>query len=149
MNYKLAFALGLIPPGVVGREPVAWLYNGVRLPKLPEWDRETYPYAVIWHTLVGAYILFASKTPCVGTGNTHSMSGTAEITTTSAGLYFTKSYNEADWGGGDEETVSYTLGIANKDGTGAYSILWADYDIVGADGSAVLVSAADPIPVYE
>lgn len=24
-----------------------YLYNGVKLPALPEWDKETYPYAVI------------------------------------------------------------------------------------------------------
>lgn len=38
MNWKQAFAVGLIAPGMWdGRgEPIAYLYNGVRLPKLPE-----------------------------------------------------------------------------------------------------------------
>ena len=29
------------------REPIAYLYNGIRLPALPEWDRGVYPYAAI------------------------------------------------------------------------------------------------------
>jgi hypothetical protein len=29
------------------KTPIAYLYNGVQLPPLPEWDREKYPYAVI------------------------------------------------------------------------------------------------------
>lgn len=35
-------------PLTAKKEPVAYLYNGVRLPKLPEYDKSKYPYAVIY-----------------------------------------------------------------------------------------------------
>ena len=34
---------------VVEKTPIAYLYNGVQLPPLPEWDDKTYPYALIAH----------------------------------------------------------------------------------------------------
>ena len=43
----LILSLFSSPLPEVQKQPVAYLYNGVRLPKLPEWDRETYPYATI------------------------------------------------------------------------------------------------------
>lgn len=54
-------AMGLIlslfssPLPEVQKEPVAYLYNGVILPALPEWDRETYPYLVIDYFSGDAY----------------------------------------------------------------------------------------------
>lgn len=44
LGRAIAFCSGLRIPT---RTPVAYLYNGVRLPALPEWDREAYPFAVI------------------------------------------------------------------------------------------------------
>lgn len=50
-SWLTGFALGLagksLPYSKVIREPVAYLYNGVRLPKLPEWDKTVYPYVYI------------------------------------------------------------------------------------------------------
>ena len=43
-----------------------YLYNGIELPALPEWDKETYPYAMIgtaWYPVgyEGRYVLVVSK----------------------------------------------------------------------------------------
>lgn len=48
-SWLTGFSLGLAgkPLPLAVRKPVAYLYNGVRLPELPEWDKETYPYACI------------------------------------------------------------------------------------------------------
>ena len=39
------------------KTPVAYLYNGVRLPGLPEWDKTVYPFAVIVY-IDGTYFLW-------------------------------------------------------------------------------------------
>lgn len=42
-----------------------YLYNGVELPALPEWDKDTCPYAVIYKSnLDSYYTLIASRMPC-------------------------------------------------------------------------------------
>ena len=69
MNEKMReFVKGMLPglPGkphpMANKEPVAYLYNGVRLPKLPEWDREMYPYAMIrYYNDKDAYFLHTVK----------------------------------------------------------------------------------------
>ena len=43
----ISAACHVLPARKVFREPIAYSYNGVILPKLPEWDSETYPYAMI------------------------------------------------------------------------------------------------------
>lgn len=35
-----------------------YLYNGVELPALPEWDKESYPYAIITRPVLGSVDLF-------------------------------------------------------------------------------------------
>ena len=77
MNEKMrSSVMGLIlgqfssPLPEVQKEPVAYLYNGVRLPALPEWDREKYPFAVIWYTpgflgIGSYYYLIISQTEIV------------------------------------------------------------------------------------
>ncbi len=46
------------------REPVAWLYNGVRLPDINSvWDKETDPYAIIYDDSSPGYRLVFSSQP--------------------------------------------------------------------------------------
>lgn len=60
-SWLIGFALELCgnPLPIAGskREPVAYLYNGVRLPKLPEYDKSVYSYAVIVY-IDGRYCLW-------------------------------------------------------------------------------------------
>lgn len=48
-SYIAGFALGLAGMAYPysAPTPVAYLYNGIRLPALPEWDRKKYPYVYI------------------------------------------------------------------------------------------------------
>ena len=39
-----------------------YLYNGVELPELPEWDKNTYPYACISHCYGDTYQFEVFKT---------------------------------------------------------------------------------------
>lgn len=123
MNYKQAFALGLIAPGTVGREPVAWLYNGVRLPKIP--SVAGYEYNAV----------------LVDSGTYYAIARTSAISAQSdSGLYtsvVTPSYKMQDGG-----WVSYVPFVPAV-------IIWANHDVIATNGTDVFLSASDPIPVYE
>lgn len=139
------------------KEPIAYLYNGVRLPKLPEWDREAYPYAVIVHynyslMLKHVYVLYLMKDI--------NIRGTDETT---SGLPFEHMFYQAgdikyrveiingkhvtEWGEPTELEESKSVSVGN--------IMWTNSDIVLAfdteHGSAgtVKLTASEPVPVYE
>lgn len=147
MNGKMrSSAMGLIlslfssPLPEVQKEPVAYLYNGVRLPKLPEWDREKYPYAYIWFgsTLKRLYILQeASHMTMTDSGGNACIGVEAGTTYMAANTHV----GNATWG----PFTSYT---AEEPKALSSSVGWANYDIRNADGTLYL-SASEPIPVYE
>lgn len=114
-------------------EPVAFLYNGVRLPALPEWDKTAYPYAAIYADSLaeGTYCLMLLPEHlsrglggigwAIPVGTTYySVEGTAWV------------YNSyADTGEGI-----------------VWDVMWSSYDIIDTNGSVYLV-ASEPVPVYE
>ena len=106
------------------REPVAYLYNGVRLPKLPEWDREMYPYAYITQNLSGTVYKFVAKTtkPEASTDGKITLSG------------LTFAVVDGAW------AEVYSQGIRK--------VIWTNNDLYHEDGTLYL-DASDPIPVYE
>lgn len=136
-------------------EPIAYLYNGVQLPPLPEWDKEAYPYAFITYLADAAGIdekyagcIFGQIVFCSG-----------QFTVKSDGYAYTenvdeKAYNfatgalavdldvtEGEWTFGEETHVDDMV-------LDAYMLLWSSYDILNEDGS-VYLAASDPVPVYE
>lgn len=157
------------PLPAVQREPVAYLYNGVRLPKLPEWNREKHPYALLidWGGIAGLdYLLIFSKDPYY------------KVETYSDGEYSYNSYSPCGVGvqGSPPPTESeqwwftegewkfsmYDDSDAGYSGTLPY--IWSNYDLLIAkenivtDGSGnhtfvitdeVGYAASKPIPVYE
>lgn len=139
MNWKQAFSIGVIAPGMWdGKgEPVAYLYNGVRLPKLPEWDRNTYPYAVFLvgniSGTVSLYILSAVEYAVNSRGV---WSVTIPIGTPIA----TVAEGATRWSDFSELTYATEPYVGNID--------WANFDVLNEDGT-VFLAASDPIPVYE
>lgn len=108
------------------REPVAYLYNGVRLPGLPEWDRETYPYAVIvQNNLSGDYFLMADD-------ETFAANADGDTIRPITGVAY--AIENGEW-------VSSVGRINCK-------AIWANHDILNPDGS-VYLAASEPVPVYE
>ena len=147
MNEKMrSCVMGLIlgqfssPLPRAQKEPVAYLYNGVRLPKLPEWDREKYPYAYIWFgsTLKRLYVLSeASHMTMTDSGGNACIGAEAGTTYMVANTYV----GNATWG-------SFTSYTEEEPKVLSSSVGWANYDIRNADGTLYL-SASEPIPVYE
>ena len=112
-------------PHVVKREPIAYSYNGVILPKLPEWDREKYPYAVIGLLDGVYYFTYHYTTYAVYENGTYYVSPSA---------MFAYALTDGEW---ESTTLIKSL-----------TAVWSNYDMQTTDGTLVL-SASDPIPVYE
>ena len=138
----LAMALcsrGRIP--IPTRTPVAYLYNGVRLPALPEWDREAYPYYYIYHT-ESATILYCMKSyEC---RRTNVLFGAEGWCVTGPENYLRAKLNNGVWepfsdGGSILYPTSYM-----------WTVAWANFELLNEDGSLLReASKPDPIPVYE
>lgn len=130
------------------REPVAYLYNGVELPPLPDWDKTAYPYAIITEAYLGrGYNLWVCSEVIVAhenwmdTGNT--MLRFNGVTT----YYRAWKIEDAE---GWEEYLSGDLTDANvADGSlTSYPVLWVNFDMHNQN-NALYLAASDPIPVYE
>lgn len=128
----MGWLVGRMIAGMRGkREPVAYLYNGVRLPKLPEWDKETYPYAYLEYADKASTLYCVKSTATVGDGYLWFPNDTEGIRCV---LLLEK------WGGYSD----YSPSSINAD-----RIIWANVDVLNyADGS-VWLAASDPVPVYE
>lgn len=116
-----------------------YLYNGVELPALPEWDKEKYPCAAIsvhWAS-DNAYTLYMSSTPPVIRSDSGGLIG-FDI----KGPYCYTLIDldiQSDWPAireldGDESTIS--LGF-----------IWTNTDIHYKDNGTLYLAASDPIPV--
>ena len=153
-SFRMGMGIGLAskPLPLAKKEPIAYLYNGVRLPKLPEWDREVYPYAYI-QTAYGDTYLFVSDVslelrsynPAYGYAFTH-MNGT-----TYGDFNFVRyELNDSGDAWGDKyeaENVYFAPGSYDK------GAVWCNTDLYRYDkdtGEATLVqTASEPVPVYK
>lgn len=140
------------------RLPVAYLYNGVRLPKLPEWDKTKYPYAVIvpHGGVVGKpytmYRLYLVDSPFTEVANfTDAIPANADRI-----MYYAFDSNTAEppsafpmadrgkWEYEASGTVDYTVSLDRA--------VWTNTDIHKKNLAGVVsvsLAASDPVPVYE
>ena len=138
------------------RVPVAYLYNGVRLPGLPEWDKEAYPYAVIYQQTAYAdgtkdYVLKITDQPLRAfwaTGTTYELKMDSEETVqyTKMDLYIVykdEPYNSAnpEWIGPDTQASGPWV---KED-----RLIWSNYDLYLGTSDTVKLAASNPVPVYE
>ena len=114
-----------------------YLYNGVDLPALPEYDQETYPYAVIGkHTYTDGvgYFFLANNEPFTAyEENTTKYGSIPFLVSASVMFKITESQNE--W-----ESVG-TVGLQLE-------YVWSNHDLYGYNDATVIVyKASDPVPV--
>lgn len=129
------------------REPVAYLYNGVRLPDINTvWtDKETYPYALIWDFSEptgtdGAYLLLLSeKALTVSDGVLGAFGCRVASTLTVVGHSEWPQLEEKDYTG-TNHGAGYWITIPE---------IWTNHDILLADGTLYLAASDPPVPVYE
>lgn len=130
-NSKGELITGLMKPVPVD-EPTMYLYGQKVLPALPNWDKETHPYAVIYEYSIlgmGYYYAILSPVPLAP----HDTDNTKFTVDTSAVVYrISSSY----YAGKEEEWIDSTLK------SGSYNTLrWANHDVHKADGTLVLAGS--------
>lgn len=123
-------------------EATMYSYNGVVLPKLPEWDKTVYPYAYI--------SVYADDNPNIRliarkTKATVDVNGKYTNSQSSPGKSFV-AYTSRE----GEEWVENTTAITVLNSR----IVWASVDVHYSDsvadvGGTLYLAASEPIPVYE
>lgn len=125
-------------------EPVAYLYNGVRLPKLPDWDMEKFPYAFIIDDSVYGYTFMATSAP-----PKHNLDDDTGMVTHDQflcfGLRLYYRHKDGIWvfTAGEEDGIDYYMATSRLS-----PCIWANTDLIKQDGS-VYLTASEPVPVYE
>ena len=126
-----------------------YLYNGVELPVLPEWDRETYPYAMIvyypYNTEISRYYLTVfSHAPSYFSEN---MSGFRINNSVpwKVQKYASDGSAKWNWRYDDERGESTYNHILCNIGGNTSTLVWANVDFT--IGSTIYLAASDPIPV--
>ena len=125
----------------VQKEPVAYLYNGVRLPKLPEWDRGKYPYAVIalYNTSnnAGKYELILCQ-------NILSYDG-ENVVQEKENNYLCYLTDNNTW----NYINTYDFEEVVFIGDGEQTLIWTSSEIPNSTDGSVYMAATKPAPVYE
>lgn len=140
-SWLYGFCLGICGkplPLAAKKTPTAYSYNGVVLPKLPEWDREKYPYAVVVWLALGLCYLKCAKTPFYATGETITQDYYVDGET----VYYEQPEVKCD-----SETIAFTATTTStnpwelKDGisdeAGAFASIIAEFSLVGDRKSVV------------
>lgn len=125
-SFVRGLLVGMTGQGVLG-EADHYLYNGLKFPQLPEWDKETYPYAAI--------ILYASGT----TVATYILSVGSSVRYAYPDVWTS---NELGWRY-DEDADAWVecLGIFSGD------LLWANHDVCYPDDTAIYLAASNPAQI--
>lgn len=123
----------------VKRIAIAYLYNGILLPALPEWDKEKYPYAYI----MGAGSLILSASPV----EYYALTGFGKLEywrfhtnyllyTATQKYWECKEWTLTDSVGDTEEIISFFINAPT----------WCNTDIIKED--TVYLEASDAVPLY-
>lgn len=124
------------------------VYGGVKLPPLPEWDKVTYPYALIVTTTdTESYRLYISDKPVfyrrIDEPNAVCLSAACKLGMSGIMYQNHPSMDGAVW----SDPYVMSIGGASPWYDYASSYVWANHDLLWDDGTVAL-SASDPIPVY-
>lgn len=116
-----------------------YLYNGVRLPELPEWDKEKYPYAAMnLGVNYGVLYLLDNATH----GYYEPYGGGAPRW----GFSLPNGYPVARANSGDAGWSDFEVESNASNALMAKQFKWANFDILNEDGTLYL-AASDPVPV--
>lgn len=139
------------------KQPVAFLYNGVRLPELPEWDKTVYPYAVILSSQSTYANLIVSTVPLYYTPVKSGFSTTHRLGAKADGSMLAFVYDSTN----DDEVKRTSFvrdpdrdveGFTAKENVKTLTLTspkWANYDLLYYADDTVCVTASEPVPVYD
>jgi hypothetical protein len=124
------------------KQPTAFLYNGVRLPAMPNRDTAKLPYALIWLNTLGRYTLYFTDVAA-----TRNSVGNFVYTIPKIVTY---SYIPGNAGWKYEEFESWEDGAWTDVGIDNTStVIWANFNVLNEDGTLSLAASPDPVPVYD
>ena len=127
--------------GILDEAFGACLYNGVRLPALPEWDKEAYPYAVIYQEEdKGVYCL----TVTTGVVTIAASKGNVDGKTSDVPTIKMYSIDGSQWGFARETTTPDLPGFPRF-----RDYIWSNHDIyrTASLGGTLVIGASEPVPV--
>lgn len=107
-----------------------YLYNGIELPQLPEWDKTAYPYAFMYKIIGTHYGFVVSDT------TTYYKEGSVYVGNTMACAVTPDSFVSPT---ADNELTGF-----EKYG----SVFWSNHDILNSDGTLYL-AASEPVPIVQ
>lgn len=134
-------------PVSTGKTLVGYSYNGVVLPALPEWDKETYPYAVISELglLPGYYNLHVlGKDSYYFNSGGRYFGGSDEIKPVPGYQCTSNIYPFDEW----KELLFMDNANACAYENKTIITVWSNFDMLNEDGT-IFMAASEPIPVYE
>lgn len=111
-------------------------YQGVRLPKLPEWDRTVYPYAVIRVTSDGNYGLLIASAPFYFGENSLQFKGD--------GCGYQYKVADSMW----TENGSFAI-FADYTKLSGFTPIWGNHDVLSYEDDSLYIAKSAPISVYE
>ena len=106
-----------------------YLYNGAELPVLPEWDKQTYPYAVIAKATGSHRYLFMCVERPYYDGSKVQLGSSVLFSN-----FYAKGTGEV-WSEPKETTITEYSGI-----------FWTNTDILNSDGT-IYLATSEPIPI--
>lgn len=122
------------------REPTMYSYNGVVLPKLPEWDKSKYPYAVIWRSGTTNNPYYCAV-PFEDYSFQKSGGGVWIV-------WHVPSDSQVPWYKATLESKAFEYYYDEYGYAVVSAIVWANFDVLNADGTLFLAKS-DPVPIYE
>lgn len=129
-------------------EPVAYLYNGVRLPPIPP-EIAKYSYIAIWQE--PASNSFANYCYLVGMSTLPNTWKVNELFDKNVyhGMTEAGEYRRAgEYPDATEWTIENNVSTNSTYYSPLSKVKWANYDVLNTDGTLYL-AASDPIPIYE
>lgn len=157
-SWRVGFELGLAGfsfPYSKPRKPTAYLYNGVRLPALPEWDREVYPFAfVTWinSSSSATAFLYCSTVPIYKNDETSLFAYVIAKENGSMICYACSTWPDGelyeDWHrfeDGDETVTAETKFTVLQ----TAAIKWTNFDMLNYSDDSVYLAGSNPVPVYK
>lgn len=129
-------------------EPTAYLYNGVELPPLPDWDKTAYPYVIITEAyLERGHVLWVCSEVIVAHENWMD-TGKTMLRLNGVTTHY-RSWKIEDTEGW-EEYLSGDLTDEENVSKGSLTnepVLWVSFDMRNQE-NAVYLAASEPVPVY-
>jgi hypothetical protein len=127
--------------GSGGTTAFTYKYNGVQLPPLPDWDKTTYPNAMLALVAGSEYRLYCSAETPSATGQS-----TLEALVIPA-PYIVSTKGMASFGAFDDPHTRDATVTGDQIIIGAFDTFWTNTDIAFSEGDTVFLKASEPEPV--